>query len=166
MNDESISRTAARLRWAVFGLLVVMVLLYLAARFDLSLGHMRVAYQTHGQHPAPIPLLGDIGLALLMIAIFRLTQMLRAIAAGDYFSLLVTRRFRGFAFWLLLMALAGLFGPLLTELWRFSADWHQALALRLDFREVLTVGITLLLFLLARLLERARALDEEMREIV
>ena len=39
-------------------------------------------------------------------------------------------------------------------------------ALVLDLRDLLTVGITLLLFLLARLLERARAIDEEMREFV
>jgi hypothetical protein len=31
---------------------------------------------------------------------------------------------------------------------------------------VLTVGIALILFLVARLLERARAVDEELREIV
>ena len=39
-------------------------------------------------------------------------------------------------------------------------------AFALDLRDLLTVGITLLLFLLARLLERARGLDEEMREFV
>jgi hypothetical protein len=36
----------------------------------------------------------------------------------------------------------------------------------LDSRDVLFLGLTILLFLLARLLEKARAIDEEMREIV
>lgn len=166
MNDQSITRTAARLRWAVIAVLAVMVLLYVAARSGLDLGGARVEYRAHGQHRAPLAWHGDIAMLLLAIAMFRLTQMLGAIAAGDYFSVVVTRRFRGFAFWLLVMALAGLLGPLIAEAWRFLAGPRAALELRIDFREVLTVGITLVLFLLARLLERARRLDEEMREIV
>ena len=39
-------------------------------------------------------------------------------------------------------------------------------ALVVDLTKILAVGVTLLLFLLARLLERAGQLDEEMREIV
>ena len=57
----------------------------------------------------------------------------------------------------LIAALAG-FYPL-------AGSAHR-MALVISLTDVLTVGITLLLFLLARLLERARQLDEDMREIV
>ena len=90
--------------------------------------------------------------------------MLRAIGRGQLFSATVIRRFRGFAFWLLLMAIVDLVGPLLVEL--FARRSGDPVRLIVDFRQVLTVGVTLLLFLLARLFERARQIDEENREFV
>ena len=157
-------RSARWLLWIVAAATAIMVSLYLAARFGLHFGGARVEY---GPHEAPgwaSQLFGDIGLVLLVIALGRLAQMLGAIARGELFSANVIRRFRGFAFWLLLMAIVDLASPLLTELIARRAG--DPVRLVIDFRQVLTVGVTLLLFLLARLLERARQIDEENREII
>ena len=157
-------RSARRLRWLVLTAIVAMVALYLVARLGLGIGRARVEYG-----PPEVPggdhrLIGDIGVVLLVIAFARLAQMLGAIARGELFSATVIRGFRGFAFWLLLMAAVGLVGPLLAEaLDRKSGD---PVRLVIDFRQVLTLGVTLLLFLLSRLLERARQIEEEVREFV
>jgi hypothetical protein len=115
------------------------MLLYLAARFDLRLGGVHVEYRTHAA---------------------------RLIQLGELFSVEVVRRFRGFAFWLLLMALFGFFAPIVFALAQGAPSELHPVAFLLDLREALTLGITLLLFLLARLLERAREIEAEMREIV
>lgn len=163
--SEAISFSARRLRWAVFAAMGVMLLLYAAARFDIQLGRAHVEYHAEGPDIAATRFIGDISVVLLLVALYRLTQMLGRIAAGELFSAAVIARFRSFALWLLMMALFGLAAPPIAQLLQRSAGAHR-LALVIDFREVLTVGVTLVLFLLARLLERARAIDEEIREFV
>ena len=158
-----ISRSAARLRWGVFAAMVVIVLLYAAARFDLQLGGAHVEYRQHGGSPQAAGVIGDLTSILLLIALFRLTQMLSRVADGEMFSSGVVGAFRGFAFWLLLMALFALAAPTAAELLRPHSGRIEIL---IDFRQVLTLGVTLVLFLVARLLERARRLDEEMQEFV
>lgn len=164
--NEAIARSARRLRWIVWGAMAAMVVLYAAARFGVQLGRAHVEYE--GDHGDLLwsQAIGDISLLLLLVALVRLSQMLGRIAAGETFSAAVVGRFRSFAFWLLAMALFGLIAPPLAQLPAFTPGGTHRLEFRIDFREVLTVGVTLVLFLLARLLERARRLDEEMREFV
>ena len=165
-TNDAIARSAARLRWLVFAAMGVMILLYAAARFGVQLGTARVEYQPHANR-VWAQAIGDVGLLLLIVAMVRLTQMLGRIAAGELFTAGVIGRFRSFAFWLLLMALFGLLAPPLSELLSMPpGPGVRRVELRIDFKEVLTVGVTLVLFLLARLLERARRLDEEIREFV
>ena len=165
-TNEAIARSAGRLRWLVFAAMAVMILLYAAARFSVQLSGAHVEYQSEGLAPAWARAIGDVSLVLLVLALFRLTQMLGRIAAGELFSAGVIARFRSFAFWLLVMALFGFLAPPVAQLVSDALDGQGRAQLRIDFREVLTVGVTLVLFLLARLLERARRLDEEMREFV
>ena len=164
--DQGIAKAAARLRWGVFAAIAAMLLFYLAARFDLQLGRTHVEYRIHESSPFIGRMVGDGSMVLLLVALLRLTQMLRLIEMGELFSVGVIRRFRGFAFWLLLLALYGLAAPILLSLAGSAASDRHRLALVVDFRQLLTLGITLLLFLLARLLERAREIEAEMREIV
>jgi hypothetical protein len=159
-------RSAARLRWAVFGAMALMVALYLSARLGLRFGHARVEYEVHGTDSAVRRAFADGSVVLLMIALYQLTQMLRQIAAGDLFGPKVVAKFRSFALFPLVIALLDLAAPILSDLVRGSSGRAHLIRFNVDFRELLTVGVTLLLFLLARLLERARAIDEEMREIV
>jgi hypothetical protein len=73
--------------------------------------------------------------------------------------------FRAFALWLLIVAIVWIVAPIVVAVIS-GPDAEHAYALKLQLRDLLTIGITLILFLVARLLERARAIDEEMREIV
>ena len=164
--DQDISRAAARLRWGVFAVIIVLALLYVAARFDLRLGPAHVEYRSHEVSPAVGRTAGDGTVLLLLVALFRLTQMLRLIQLGELFSAAVIRRFRGFAFWLMLMAVFSFLAPVLLTLAEGLATRAHHFAFVLDLRELLTLGITLLLFLLARLLERARQIEAEMQEII
>ena len=143
----------------------MIALLYVAARLGVELGGTRFAYRSHSADLAQSPIVADCVILLLMVALWQLAEMLRAIAAGDYFSMPAIRRFRRFAFWLLLVALTGFAGPIAAALLGSDAA-PQALELRIDLRQFLMVLVTLFLFLLARLLERAREFEQESREIV
>ena len=160
-KNDDITGSAARLRIAVFVTMGAMVLLYVAARLGLQFGHMRVEYQEHGPGTLATRLINDACVALLVVALFRLTQVLKRIADGDFFGIEVIRRFRSFAWWLLLMSVLELIGPSLVQ-----SSVPGQVRFAIDSRDVLFLGITIFLFLLARLLERARTIDEEMREIV
>ena len=163
---DDVARSAARLRWIVIGALAVMLFLYVAARFDLQLGRAHVEYFVHGSSSPFASLIGDGTVVLLGVAVAHLILMLGRIARGELFSAGVVRNFRGFALWLLLMAVFGMVGPIVVELAAPQVAGHHLIRIAIDLREVLTLGITLLLFLLASLLERARRLDEEVREFV
>lgn len=164
-TNEAIAGSASRLRWLVFAAIATMVLLYAAARFGVQLGSAHVEYRSHS-NPAWSRAIGDVSLLLLLVALFRLSQMLGRIAGGELFSAQVIGAFRSFAFWLLLLALFGLLAPPLSQLVSVAQEGDGRIELQIDFQQVLTVGVTLVLFLLARLLERARRLDEEIREFV
>lgn len=165
-TTDAICRSAARLRLGVLATLVVMVSLYGIARLGFQLGAVRLDYHVKGPDLSSTRFIGDIALGLLVIALFRLSQMLDQIASGELFSAAVIARFRGFAFWLLVMALFELAAPTVAHLLSLSRAGNHRIDIAVDFREILTVGVTLVLFLLARLLERARGLDEENREFV
>ena len=162
IRDRIITHSAARLRIAVIVVMVIFGAAIILAWIGGPLGIARVEVR---EHDGPIDSLtaGTVSIVLVEIALFRLTQMLGAISAGDLFSSRVIRHFRGFAFWLLVVALVGLCVPLIGSL--LGSGPHRV-ALVLDLTKILTVGVTLLLFLLARLLERARRLEDEMREFV
>ena len=165
-TTDAISRSAACLRVGLLATLVLMVLLYGIARLGLQLGTLRIDYHGKGPDLPSTRLIGDLALGLLVIAMFRLSQMLDQIASGELFSIAVIARFRSFAFWLLVMALFELAAPTAAQLLSLSGAGHHRIAIAVDFRDILTVGVTLVLFLLARLLERARGLEEENREFV
>lgn len=166
-SDERIRRSASHLRLLVFVTMAVIALLFAAASLKLQLGHVHFEYRSRDNIGSPYdPWIEGVGLALLLVALLRLTEMLGRIAGGELFSVEVVRRFRNFAFWLLLMAAFELLAPILAELAGASGGYPHRIALAVNFRDILTLGITLLLFLLASLLERARRLDEEVREFV
>lgn len=166
ITNEAIARSAARLRWAVFTAMAFMAGLYLAARLGLELGQARVEYERHGATAQAAGFIGDVLVLLILVALYQLTAMLRRIAAGELFTAGVIGRFRSFALWLLLSALFGLLAPIGLQLLGLVPGTGHRIRVAIDFREVIVVGVTLVLFLLARLLERARGLDEEMREFV
>jgi hypothetical protein len=164
MDDAAIRRSARRLRYGVIVAALVTLLIYLAGRLELGTGWLRVESRLAAS-PSPFaPLVGDVTLALLLIALAQLARMLRAVEGGDLFSAAVIRRFRGFILWLFILALFRSLAPILLSI--ADPSRGDEIALRFDMRDLLTLGLTLILLLIARLLERARRIEDEMREIV
>jgi hypothetical protein len=139
---------------------------YIAGRLGLTAGPIRFETRSSVEHGVLGQLCSDGLVALLGISMWRLTQMLGAIADGDLFSVRVVRGFRSFAFWLLLLALLGIIAPILLELTKMQSGPVHRLAFPIELRDILALGVTLILFLVARILERARQIEDEMREIV
>ena len=166
MNESDIGKTAKRLRWAVWIFWACIILAYVAGRLGLSLrGAVEVqAHSTVAESGTPM-IVADVTILLLSVALYQLSRMLGAIGEGDLFSARVVGAFRSFAFWLLVLALAWVVAPIVAVFLTGPDEAHR-LEFKLQLRDVLTIGIALILFLVARLLERARTLDEEMREFV
>ncbi len=165
-TTDAIARSASRLRLGLLITIVLMMLLYGIPRLGLQLGAVRIDYHLKGPDLRSTQFIGDITVGLLIIALFRLSQMLGQIASGALFSAAVVARFRSFAFWLLVMALFELAAPIIAHVLSLREVGNPRLEIAVDFTDILTVGVTLVLFLLARLLERARGIDEENREFV
>ena len=166
MVHSSIGKTANRLRWAVWIFWACVIVAYVAGRFGFSWqGAVEVqAHSSAAESGSPM-IVADISIIILSVALYHLGKMLGAIGEGDLFSVRVVKSFRSFAFWLLLLAIAWVVAPIAAALWAGPDESHR-LAFKLQLRDILTIGIALILFLVARLLERARTIDEERREIV
>ena len=165
MATSDISITARRLRWAVWTFWGCIVAAYVAGRFGLSLDYLSVRARASVEEAGRLMIIADITILLLSVALWQLGKMLGAIAEGDLFTARVVGAFRAFAFWLLLVALVSVVAPVAAVLLAGPSDGHR-LEFKLQLRDILTIGVALILFLVARLLERARTVDEELREIV
>jgi hypothetical protein len=153
------------LRWAVWIFWGCIVAAYIAGRFGLSLDYLRVRARASVEDAGPLMIIADITILLHSVALWNLGKMLGAIAEGDLFTARVVGAFRAFAFWLLLVALVWVVAPVVAVLLAGPSDGHR-FEFKLQLRDILTIGVALILFLVARLLERARTVDEELREIV
>lgn len=161
-----ISKTARRLRWGVWIFWICVIAAYIAGRFGLSLrGAVEVQAHSSDADAGTPMIVADISILLLSVALYQLGRMLGAIAEGDLFTARVVGAFRSFAFWLLIVAVVWVVAPIVAVFVAGPDESHR-LAFKLQLRDVLTIGVALILFLVARLLERARTIDEEMREIV
>jgi hypothetical protein len=166
MDGKDIGRTARGLRWAVWIFWGLIILAYLAGRAGLTIrGAVEVQARSLDAEAGMPRFVADVTILLLSVALYQLNRMLGAIAEGDLFSARVVGAFRSFAFWLLLVAVAWVVAPIVSVLLMGPGETHR-LEFKLQLRDILTIGIALILFLVARLLERARTIDEEMREIV
>lgn len=163
-NQRLIAGAARWTRWFVIAVLVVSVAFQLAAQFP-GVSHVRV-------HPAgsgPFgPWLGALHLVLMVLALIQLIQLLRRLEAGDLFSAAVTRKLRAFAlFALLAVAVGGVLAPLLAWLMTpCASDAPCARRLPIDMRALWTVITSFVFFLVARLLDEARRIDEDNRQII
>jgi hypothetical protein len=164
VSHDPVVRGARRLRFALDAAIVAVALLYLLARLEIDVGAFKVAFGDP-LAPGPAAWLLDVGIVLLLVAFVRLHQMLTLLGAGEMFSIGVVRRFRDFAFWLLLAAACGFAATLFGHLSGGQAH-DGAVRLALDMRQLLFLAIAALLFLIARLLERAREFEQDSKEIV
>jgi hypothetical protein len=165
MAQSNIATTASRLRRAVWIAWGCIIVVYAVGRLGLDLGALRVQASSSAGVARPVMIVADLTIVLVTMALWQLGRMLGAIAAGDLFSARVVGAFRAFALWLLIVALVWIVVPIGVTL-AGGPGSERAYEFKLQLRDLLTVGVTLILFLVARLLERARAIDEENREIV
>lgn len=158
---------AKRLRWTILVLMLLAFGLHVIARWGLQTTHVRVvAGAARVASGLSLALASDLAAALFIFALWRLVRMLRRVEEGDFFSAPLTIEFRGFALFLFLSALASVPLPMLLA---FIAAHGQADAdpmLMVDFRDVWTLCVAGLMFLIARLFDEAQRLDADLREIV
>ena len=165
MNNPAIARSARRLRLLVWVGIALIVAVYLLNRLGSPFGLVRVETHTavlgwEGQA------LIDLTLLLFVVALVRLAQMLGAVADGPLFGPRVTRAFRGFAFWLFLAMLVDVLSGPAIAIARRVAGGSGTAVLTFELRDLLMLAGALFLFLLARMMEQARAIESELEEIV
>jgi hypothetical protein len=162
-------RAARRLRLATLAGIGLMELLLLFAAWVLVAGRkadfpaLRIADGGLAPWPAALTLL-LFGL-LLGLALARLARMLGRVEAGAPFA--AAGDLRGFAFFLFLAALAGIFAPpLLTLAAQAMAGGVHQLSLDVGGTDLLLLLVSGLLFLVARLLDQAQSLADDHAQIV
>lgn len=165
MENMAIARSARRLRFAVIVVTVAIVAIALIARFAPTTGHVRVEAQSAIDGWSG-PMLIYATVALFVLALVRLAQMLGAVADGPLFGPRVTRAFRGFAFWLFVATMMDVVGEQVITILQAAGTGAKRAALVFELRDILMLAGSLLLFLLARMLEQARAIEAELEEIV
>lgn len=165
MRKIGIERHARWLRLAIVAVVGLLAAVYLMARFGIGLPGLTIQSRSVAGSATPA-WVGDVTLVLLAASLWPLQALLRKVEAGDAFSVAMVRDFRAFAAWLLALSLFRVVAPTLLSQFQESAAQGLRVALMLDLRDLLLLMFTLILFLVARLLERARAAEESMAEIV
>lgn len=162
--DPSIARSASRLRLGVLIGMALIAVGYLLARIGSDFGIVRLETQVAGKGPV-MAIVSDVAVALFLVALWRLAAMLNAVARGPIFGLAVTRAFRGFALFLFLSVLAAVAAGPVGALAAHSGT-RGRVEMTFDARDLVLLAGSLFLFLLARMFERARAIEAELEEIV
>src|SRR4051794_11652387 len=97
MVDDAIRRYAGRLRLAVLAVFAVVVVLILCGHFGIRIGSAPVLLGSRSMPLAGSFGIADIVLLLIGIAVYWLSEGLRAVGGGGLFSGAVVRCFRLFA---------------------------------------------------------------------
>jgi len=164
---NTLPKAASRLRIAVLAMLAFVLAVWLVSIFGIPLGPgVQVTSHARESGSPYAPWISTVSVGLFALALLRLSAMLKSISAGDRFSRAVTRPFRDFAVLLLLSSLAGLLLPAITALLALNGDGPRHLQLRLELRDAIFVLASLVLFLIARMLEQAARIEAELEEIV
>ena len=166
MNDDAIGLYARRLRIGVFVVFGIVLALVVAAHLGLRIAGAPILLQSRSSALPGMVGVGDGVLVLIGIAVYWLTEALRAVGAGALFSRVVVRRFRLFALWMLIAALFNTLAPMVLAAAAITPGGRHTIMLVVDVRDLLLIGLTLLILLIALMFERARAIEDEMSEIV
>ena len=160
-------RSASRLYAAVLALLFVLAAVWVISAFQMSVPWVRVSSHAKESGLSYGHAISIVTLTLFILALVRLAAMLNRVAAGDRFSRAVTRPFRDFALLLLLSSATALVAPLAAALLsQVPVAPAHTLEIRFELREAIFVIASLLLFLVARMLEDAADLEAELEGIL
>lgn len=166
IGHDRIRRLAERLRLLVWLMIVGTAAVYLAARIGTEVGQTRLVTLGASDPAVASPLwVQDMCIALVLVALWQLADMLRLVGRGDHFAPAAIRRFRGFALFLFIASAVMFLAPLVIAL-ASNHPGPEQLRLPVKLRELLTMLVTGALFLVARLLEEARQIDSDLKEIV
>ena len=166
IGQSRIRRLAGRLRLLVWLMIVGTAAVYLAARIGTEIGQTRLVTLGASDPAVASPLwVQDMCIALVLVALWQLADMLRLVGRGDHFAPAAIRRFRGFALFLFIASAVMFLAPLVIAL-ASNHPGPEQLRLPVKLRELLTMLVTGALFLVARLLEEARQIDSDLKEIV
>lgn len=167
MAKSPIARTARNLRTAVFAAMLLVFLVYLVGRLGLAgeLFKVESAAFTAG---GAAPWFADLSTILFLAGLWFLAKMLGAMAEGPLFGPAVTRSFRGFALLVFLSTLVDVVaGPAIALFQALGGGAaHGPVELKFQLRDLMLLCGSLFLFLLARMLEQARAYEAELEDIV
>lgn len=166
MKTEKLRKSAKKLHFVVWAFIILVAAAYLTGRLGLSLGPAVEVHDRRESLGSGVRLVGDLSTAMFLFAMMQLANLLRRIALGEMFGPPVTRPLRRFAFWLLLSAVVSIVGPTVVGLLYASQDSASKVLIVADLRDLFFLVTGLVLFLVARVLETAAAIDAELREIV
>ena len=157
-----IARFARRLRLTVWTLGLLLVLATMAAMLIPFPGGPNGAYLTYDGLPrtwaAPV---AAVSIGLVLAALFELGRMLRLVEADAAFSPRAARHLKHFAALLMAAVLAELVAPPIIRI-----ALHSELTLSLDSNDALLLLVSLVFFLISRLLDAAAVYQEDSRSIV
>ena len=158
---SGIARSARRLRILTIGGMAFLAIAFTTSAVTLIMDAdlPGLSVQTGELSPVPAAIMIALTGLLLGLALLRLVSMLRDVERGVTFP---AGALRGCARHLFLTVLASIFGPPVLKL-----VWGERGAmLTLDSGQILMLLITGLLFLVARLLDEARAIADDASQIV
>jgi Na+/proline symporter len=108
-----------------------------------------------------------IASAAVLLALARVMHMLRHMAKGDPFARTVTADLRAFAFWVLMATLASIFLPLaLAPILGWWLQGNIEGPGEINGSDLLLLLMTAILYHVSRLLDAARAMADDYRQIV
>ena len=164
-SEVSITRAAKWTRWLVIAILAVSIAFQVASLFP-DQTHIRFHRIGVGE---PLGRWINVAHSLFMIfALVQLILLLKELEKRAFFSVGVTRRLKAFALLsLLAVATGAIVGPVLN-LWLGSCDPGATCIRRfpIDMRALWSLLISLVFYLVARLLDEARRIDEDNRQII
>ena len=159
-TPSEITVRAKRLR--AFVILLMIALAGIVALSWLRPATIQLEMHVHANGMDPRVALTIVTL-LLELALLELARMLNLVTRGECFSVQAIGHFRGFAFWLLLLGLIGLVAPM----FELRSNGHLSVHfIRINLGALLIFLMTLVLFLIARLLKLAGEIEQENSEIV
>jgi len=164
MTDKAIGivRFARRLRFAVWSLALLLTLAAAAAILLNFSGKPAGAFvDSHGLPRAWAARVAATSVGLVLAGLFELGRMLRLVEADAAFSPPATRHLKRFAALLMAAVLVDVLAPTIIQLTLYSA-----LALSLASSDMLLLLVSIVFFLISRLLDAAAVYQEDSRSIV
>ena len=166
MKNSQIAVGVLRLRRRIITGAALMAGLYVLARAGMHVSGVALRTEPLAAGMQRMAAIEDVVMVLFGVSVFWLAGSLRSIATEGLYSARAIQRFRFFSLSLLLTASFRLVAPAIALAVMPRSHGASGVIVILDVPDFVLVGIACVLFLVARILEKARALEIEVREFV